>query len=632
MMASRRKGKNGITNRVVASIMEAVAEANLPPPPPPDPLLCKPGPALKNGFFFGGIDGVPQGKDARNDGHILIIGGSGSGKSSCLAIPTLIQYWQHPFLAVDVKGELEDISGRRALIFNPHRADSLGYDFFYMLRDSEDPIADIRDIAFSIAPMLPDTRDPFWIQAAQNILTGWLILRHKYGDTFYTAMKELTEPSPQVVIEMISSDGMSRRYVNAMQGASAKELSSVSQTLQNYVLPFVSSSAIERALTKPDIITPDALAKGYNVFLQLPESKIKIDKVVFTLILKQFLNYMQNLPEGGNRPSMLLLDEFPRFGKLDSIADGLATLRSKKVTICIVIQSLAQLDNIYGQDTRRVILDNCPYKAILKATDPDTQRQLSAMIGTYTAMRKSRGESYSQQGGSHSVGESEDERPKVKPADLATLRDMWVLHPNGACPVEKVPYYAHTFTRYSGDLEPPTAGIPDAPPPAAPPCPPEPAQEFAGVTESEIKGVENDTHLIETMELDMKIDRQLYKGIGLSEGWGTIKSMEHHVLYSVARGKKAYDPIDFPTSCTDPDYGKFLDTHCFTTLLLHYMEIAKTGHSGYNKDFITQTVEKLSSYSPWFLLQFRWLKEQAIARGIIERRRAEKSELEFPYS
>ena len=74
-------------------------------------------------------------------------------------------------------------------------------------------------------------------------------------------------------------------------------------------------------------------------------------------------------PQGRKtNPILVLLDEFPLLGKMDVITNALTTLRSKKVTFCLMLQSIAQLDAVYGQDTRKIIVDNCQYKAILNIT------------------------------------------------------------------------------------------------------------------------------------------------------------------------------------------------------------------------------------------------------------------------
>lgn len=70
-------------------------------------------------------------------------------------------------------------------------------------------------------------------------------------------------------------------------------------------------------------------------------------------------------------------------GKIEAISNGLATLRSKKIHISLIVQSKSQLNAIYGKDVAEVIADNCSYKAILKASEPTTQEWCSKLVGTY---------------------------------------------------------------------------------------------------------------------------------------------------------------------------------------------------------------------------------------------------------
>jgi len=59
------------------------------------------------------------------------------------------------------------------------------------------------------------------------------------------------------------------------------------------------------------------------------------------------------------------LDEFPLLGKIDAVTNALTTLRSKKVTFCLMIQSIAQLDAVYSHDVRKIIVDNPKIKHFL---------------------------------------------------------------------------------------------------------------------------------------------------------------------------------------------------------------------------------------------------------------------------
>ena len=71
------------------------------------------------------------------------------------------------------------------------------------------------------------------------------------------------------------------------------------------------------------------------------------------------------------------------------LPNAVSTLRSKGVTICLLVQSLAQLDKIYGKESRQIIADNCQYKAILGVTDPENQKTISDMIGTINVRQNS---------------------------------------------------------------------------------------------------------------------------------------------------------------------------------------------------------------------------------------------------
>jgi len=160
-------------------------------------------------------------------------------------------------------------------------------------------------------------------------------------------------------------------------------------------------------------------------------------------MVNQFLMFFERRNEGNNLPPILfLLDEFPRLGKIPFIMDGLATLRSKKITICLILQSLAQLDVIYGRDERRIISDTCAYKAVLSATAPDTQEYFSKLVGTYEKEKPTTTKAmFNPLGSSRSI--TTEDKPIIKPADFATLQDVVLLHPfeRGVTRVQKVPWW-----------------------------------------------------------------------------------------------------------------------------------------------------------------------------------------------
>ncbi|MCL2378411.1 MAG: type IV secretory system conjugative DNA transfer family protein [Defluviitaleaceae bacterium] len=378
------------------------------------------------------------------DGHVLVVGGVGTGKSSCIAIPTL-RAWKKSLFAIDIKGELhrhthEHRKHKNIKIFNPLKKDSYGYNPFFSLYTSDNPSQEARAIAQAIIPLPSDTKEPFWIRAAQNIFTA-AILHYSLQDyTFIETVKKVQRTPPkELIAELCSSiDPKARYFVNSMADMAEKTLSSVMTELSNSIVYFVTDPHLEYALSRDKIITPDDLEFGDDIYIQIPEHLLAQWETLLTLIVNQFLSKFEQRPEkdadeeNDADPILFLLDELPRLGKISSIVNGLATLRSKKISICLIVQSLAQLDDIYGETKRKVISDTCSYKAILGATDADTQEYFSRLAGTYDRLMVSHGTSkgafsFINQGSS--VNTQEQEQRIVRPHEFGMLLDIILFTP-----------------------------------------------------------------------------------------------------------------------------------------------------------------------------------------------------------
>ena len=131
------------------------------------------------------------------------------------------------------------------------------------------------------------------------------------------------------------------------------------------------------------------------------------------------------------------------------ISNGLATLRSKKIHIALIVQSKSQLNAIYGKDVAEVIADNCSYKAILKASEPETQEWCSKLVGTYDKKKVS--SNYNADilgvGKGQGTSSSTEEKRIIKPEEFAYLKDVVCVFPNGYKRLQKANYYEDkTFT------------------------------------------------------------------------------------------------------------------------------------------------------------------------------------------
>lgn len=400
------------------------------------------------GFHFGRKDGNYVMKPETTDGHILVISGAGSGKSSCIAIPSLLS-WQERVFAIDIKGELSKKTESKRpniKIFNPSSPNSKGYDPFYILKESRDIVQDIMQIVYAIVPLPENIKEPFFINSARNYFTGAMVYYYEMGLSFIQTIETIQITPTLQLIEEISNSGCHRAKLltNQFIGIEQKTLAAVFTELSNHIMIFATDQEIKAALSKKDIITPKDLENGFDIYLSIEESKLDIWKNLLTLIVNQFLKHFERRPDEGAIPVLFLLDEFARLGKVETVINGLATLRSKKITINILTQSLAQLDAIYGKEQRQVIADNCQFKAILNATDADTQDYFSRLVGTYDKEKKSRNsnfEQYTGLGKGRGVSETTEEKRIIKPEEFGRLKDIVILSPMGYFRVDKAPYY-----------------------------------------------------------------------------------------------------------------------------------------------------------------------------------------------
>jgi len=208
---------------------------------------------------------------------------------------------------------------------------------------------------------------------------------------------------------------------------------------------------LSEALSKEEAITPQDLEGDCDVYVQIPEDLLRHYRNFFTLMISQFITFFERRNEETAKPILFLLDEFPRLGKITPITEALATLRSKKITICLMIQSLKQLEDIYGQTTSTVLADLCDFKFVLRAAEPNTQDYFSKLVGTYDEIKVTQNVSRNALWGyttGNSTSTTHLNKRILKPEEFAILTNPILLHalPNNAAKtffaVQKNPYYS----------------------------------------------------------------------------------------------------------------------------------------------------------------------------------------------
>lgn len=395
-------------------------------------------------------------KPLDKDGHVLIIGGSGSGKSSCVVIPTLLANPEASIFAIDIKGELSMKSRKYSdpdiRLFDPEDRMTYGYDPLFRLRtapSAQKVLETMQLISASLISVPADIKDPFWKTSSRNLLTGLLIYFYDQGKTNFIEIVDeiLGRPIRETiknVMETAPEHTPEYRYLVQFKDMPDETMGGILAEMNNHLQIFANDMDIRYAFKdNPLKFVPGDLEAGLSIFLSVREHKLTDYYDIFQLILNQVLSELEKRPED-SRPVLFIADELPRIlsaGKLAKLLDSAKTLRSRKVTLFLIVQSVEALMQAYSENEAMDLISNCPYLLILSATSGKTQKMVADWCGKYRQRRKS----WSGNGSKTSVSVSYEERNIIDPSDLMTLQETGkavLISPYGFSMISKAPYYS----------------------------------------------------------------------------------------------------------------------------------------------------------------------------------------------
>lgn len=363
--------------------------------------------------------------------HYCVIGGSGSGKTSTVLLDTLLANFatgKNDFIsfAIDIKGELNQKSvypyTENVVIVNPTDRTTFGWDVYYRLHNnpSDDLIIEAMEEISQALIISTNPKDSFFVENARTMFTGLLLYYFKQSENFTDSINKILEAEIKSLIsEIIKGSEPSDLHYKYLAKFAGKDAESV----QDCMVEMTTSLSV---FSKSDIkfcfrdnfqkVSPYSFHEGKSVFLAIPEHMLESYKAILRLCTVQTLKELERRSENETKPILLIIDEFARLGRMEGIFNALATLRSKKVMLMLVFQSLAQCEVIYSKDEARVHTDNCRVKVICEVSDPQTAHTVQDWSGKYKDKKetlnggKNRHKSYTY-----------EDKPIIEPNDLITL-------------------------------------------------------------------------------------------------------------------------------------------------------------------------------------------------------------------
>lgn len=350
--------------------------------------------------------GVTQSNNTRKTGinnNDLIIGPSGSGKTRSYVIPNILQADESMIIA-DTKGDLAaaftpylEKKGFKVFVLDfKNTLNSCGYDPLDNIRyDPETDrycAQDIIRLAECLAPGLSE-KEPFWDMQGRMLLAtlvAYILERTEPQDRNLVSVQKLfgawsKTSAEKIFAEVERTDPESfalSKYKLIKRNPDAEKMSASIEAFTAQALDIFAFDGTKRMITNPEKIDIKAIGREKTaLFLNISDTDRSMDRLVnvfYTQALQMLCE--EALYHPGCRlpvPVRFIMDDFatnacvPDFDKLISV------IRSRQISVSIVVQSITQLDSLYGSDNARTIINNCDTMLYLGGQDIKTAEIVS---------------------------------------------------------------------------------------------------------------------------------------------------------------------------------------------------------------------------------------------------------------
>ena len=399
-------------------------------------LVYRP-PAQAKGVLFGKKYALLAYSPEQDEGHILVMGPSGTGKTSALLIPTL-RSWQGTALVVDISGDISaNVNTQNKIIFDPTADDCIPYDVFASINSITDETERQEGLEQLAYLLLPDKANDseagvFFTKNGRKMITAALICYFGMGWGFIEICEHFLSRDWRSLLNDIAQqkNKTANLFIGSFVGASEQNTAGCKQAADDALKLFATNAKIKNALRKTasyeQSISPATLETN-SIYIFIPDEKLTIYGDLLRIITAQSMEYFSSRPPEHKQMILFCLDEFASFGKLQ-ITEALRKLRKRHIRIMVLTQSLADLDMIYGKDERKAMLGNFKFVVLLGCKDTETQEYFSKMIGEKQPLL------------ADDAGQKQ--QPIVKPADLAHLgKDLYIICDDGAVRLHKNFYF-----------------------------------------------------------------------------------------------------------------------------------------------------------------------------------------------
>jgi len=393
-----------------------------------------------------------DGRYHRRNLNTLVCGGSGSGKTRFYCKPNAMQC-NTSFVILDPKGEiLRDVGGlleeegyEIKILDLINMQKSHCYNPFVYLRDDSDVQKLVTNLFKATTPKGSQSNDPFWDTAASMLLMALVLyLKEEASEeeqNFPMVLEllragEVREEEEQYMspldelfehLSMKNPDHIALKYYRSYRSGAAKTIKSIQITLASRLEKFNLDSLAS-------MVTADELELGQMglrktaLFALIPDNDTSYNFLVSILYTQLFQQLFRLADEKGGRllvPVHFLMDEFPNVSLPDDFDKILSVMRSREISVSIILQNMAQLKALFPKQWES-IAGNCDEFLYLGGNELATHKYVSELMGKATIDMNTYGKS-SGKGGSYSTNYQLTGRELLTPDEVRQLDNRYAL-------------------------------------------------------------------------------------------------------------------------------------------------------------------------------------------------------------
>ena len=412
--------------------------------------------------------------------NILVVGGSGAGKSRGFALPNIMQCCCS-MVITDPKAELLrktggllEKKGYEVRVFDLINPDtSFCYNPFEYVHDDKDVLRLISNLIQNTTPKGSQSSDPFWEKSETALLQALMLyLLHEAPpeeQNFAMIMEMLGSAqvkeededyeSPLDILfdrlEMRDPESIAVKQYHIYKQAAGKTaksiLISVGVRLAAFNLPQIAK------LTNTDELDLSSMGeKKVALFCCIPDADTSLNYLVGMIYsqLFQTLYYMADRVHGGALPVPVncIMDEFPNVSLPNEFEKILATCRSRSIYCSIIIQNMSQLKALF-KDSWESLVGNCDEFLYLGGNEKETHKYVSELLGKETIDTNTYGQTKGKSG-SYSTNFQQSGRELLQPDEVRMLDNQnALLFIRGERPILDAKYdlMKHPNIRYTED-------------------------------------------------------------------------------------------------------------------------------------------------------------------------------------